>query len=206
MAPRGDMVPGYGLALRQHGFQLAPALVPAFLSADECHVLQGLATEHMMARARLSGGASVHAVRSAGAHWLDEDDLPWLSHRLVQTLSRLSQDAFPFAFDGFAEGLQLLRYDGGPEGRPGDFYDWHIDIGNAGSTVSRKLSIVIQLSDPAEYEGGVLEVNAGGDVAAMPTAQGTLVAFPSFMLHRVCPVTAGTRFSLAAWVHGPAFR
>ncbi|WP_262692661.1 2OG-Fe(II) oxygenase [Kordiimonas aestuarii] len=206
MAPRGDIsfFPGAGRA--GAGFQLAPAVIHGFLTADECACLQAYATDNMMVRARLAGGASEHAIRSAGALWLDEDTMPWLATKLVRSLAQLSRDSFPFDFDGFGEGLQLLRYDGGGSGRSGDFYDWHIDIGGAGSTTSRKLSIVVQLSDPAAYEGGQLEVNAAGDVVQLPAVQGTLVAFPSFMLHRVRPVTAGTRFSMAAWVHGPAFR
>lgn len=160
-----------------------------------------------MARARLAGGASEHAVRSAGALWLDDDRLPWLTSRLVRALASLNRDYFPFALDGFDEGFQLLQYDGAASGSTrGDFYDWHIDIGGSGTTMTRKLSIVVQLSDPADYEGGRLEVNAGGDVREMPVSQGTLIAFPSFVLHHVSPVTRGRRYSLAAWVHGPAFR
>jgi len=207
MAPRGDIAVALPLGGRHQAFSLEPAILHGFLTADECAALQAYATEHMMARARLAGGMSEHAVRSAGALWLDDDELPWLSRKLVRALADLNRDYFPFDLDGFNEGFQLLQYDGAAEtGTRGDFYDWHIDIGGSGTTMSRKLSLVVQLSDPADYEGGRLEINAGGDVKAMPISQGTLIAFPSFVLHHVSPVTAGRRFSLAAWVHGPAFR
>lgn len=207
MAPRGDIAFARSMGGVRQAFSLEPAILHGFLNADECALLQQYAAEHMMARARLAGGMSEHAVRSAGALWLDDDELPWLTAKLVRALSDLNREHFPFALDGFDEGFQLLQYDGAVGGGSrGDFYDWHIDIGTSGTTMSRKLSIVVQLSDPTDYEGGRLEINAGGDVKEMPVTQGALIAFPSFVLHHVSPVTSGRRFSLAAWVHGPAFR
>ena len=52
----------------------------------------------------------------------------------------------------------------------------------------------------------VLEIRPDSNVQAMPRGQGTAVIFPSFVLHRVTPVTQGTRWSLTLWSHGPAFR
>ena len=71
------------------------------------------------------------------------------------------------------------------------------------SHLARKLSL--ELTDPAEYDGGQLQLNNGHD---MDTEQirGRLFAFPSFMLHRVTPVTRGTRCSLVSWIGGPQFR
>ena len=207
MAPRGDIAvaPSFGAPVQ--AFSLSPAIIPGFLTTDECAGLKAYAAEHMMARARLAGGMSEHAIRSAGALWIDEDTIGWLSTKLVRALAHLTREHYAFNLHGFDEGFQLLQYDGAEEGvRAGDFYDWHIDIGHSGTTTSRKLSLVIQLSDPVDYEGGRLEINTAGDAAAMPAAQGSLIAFPSFVLHRVTPVTKGLRFSLAAWVHGPAFR
>ncbi len=207
MAPRGDIYSAPLSGGVGRGFTLGPAVMHGFLSAPECMALQEHAARHMMARARLAGGMSEHAIRSAGALWLDEDELPWLAGKLVRALADLNREYFPFTLDGFNEGFQLLQYDGAAHaGSRGDFYDWHIDIGASGTTMSRKLSIVVQLSDPSDYEGGRLEINAAGDVTEMPVSQGTLIAFPSFVLHHVAPVISGRRFSLAAWAHGPAFR
>ena len=63
--------------------------------------------------------------------------------------------------------------------------------------LARKLSLVLELTDPSEYEGGQLQLNNGHP---MDTEQlrGRLFAFPSFMLHRVTPVTRGTRRSLVS--------
>jgi len=67
------------------------------------------------------------------------------------------------------------------------------------STSYRVLSFSIQLSDPALYDGGMLEVGGPGNASA---AQGTAVLFPSYSLHRVHPVTQGERWSIVSWWWG----
>jgi PKHD-type hydroxylase len=82
-------------------------------------------------------------------------------------------------------------------------YNWHQDFGTG---VSRKLSNVVQLSDPSEYEGGNLQIMTNSGVQRIRKKRGLAVAFPSFTFHTVTPVTAGTRQSLVAWVSGAPFR
>ena len=36
--------------------------------------------------------------------------------------------------------------------------------------------------------------------------QGSVIVFPSFVWHRVTPVTKGTRYSLVLWTCGQPFR
>ncbi|HET7413774.1 MAG TPA: 2OG-Fe(II) oxygenase, partial [Pararhizobium sp.] len=88
----------------------------------------------------------------------------------------------------------------------GGHFDWHSDIGDGLLAARRKLTIVVQLSDPADYQGGLLQTNADGHVNDATAARGSAIVFPSFVLHRVTSVTAGARYSLTTWVHGPAFR
>ena len=71
---------------------------------------------------------------------------------------------------------------------------------------NRKLSVVVQLSDPEEYEGGELKLHTSYDPIIIKKERGMIVSFPSYTLHEVAPVTKGERYSLVAWVHGPAFR
>lgn len=101
---------------------------------------------------------------------------------------------------GFAEPLQYGVYE------TGGHYTWHMDHGPGGKPRPvRKLSFTLQLSDPAEYEGGELEI-LGDQRTAMPRDRGTLIVFPSYLSHRVKPVRSGTRRSLVGWVCGPDFR
>jgi PKHD-type hydroxylase len=96
--------------------------------------------------------------------------------------------------------IQLLRYD---EGEAGHFR-WHSDT--LPSDMTRKLTIVVPLSSPTEYEGGELQFNQGGVEITVKQTPGQPVAFPSWLIHQVTPVTRGRRYSLAAWIRGPNWR
>jgi PKHD-type hydroxylase len=71
---------------------------------------------------------------------------------------------------------------------------------------NRKLSCVIQLSDPEDYDGGELQMNMGSQIVSIPKQKGLVTYFSSFVLHRVTPVTRGVRKSLVAWISGPNLR
>jgi PKHD-type hydroxylase len=94
-----------------------------------------------------------------------------------------------------SEPLQFLQYEAGER------YDWHIDLGNR-DLARRKLSAVVQLSDPADYDGGEIDFLIGDVPTSAPRRRGCVVLFPSFVLHRVRPVTSGRRCTLAAWFRG----
>ena len=116
-----------------------------------------------------------------------------------------NRNAFGFDLWTLREML-FTQYDGGDEGK----YDWHTDLDWLDPRpMHRKLSMVIQLSDPKDYKGGELELNppalAGPDAEKLKQ-RGTAICFPSLVEHRVKPVTEGTRYSLVAWFEGPKFR
>lgn len=100
---------------------------------------------------------------------------------------------------GGMENVQVGKYE------EGGHYDWHIDAGNPDQNGQmRKLTLSLLLNDPSEFEGGKLEI---GQVSEQPVQeQGTIVIFPSYVLHRVTPVTSGVRYSAVTWFNGPAFR
>ena len=101
-----------------------------------------------------------------------------------------------------AEDCQVTRYtkDG--------FYGWHIDGMGSHSELqddgnTRKLSMSIILN--SDYEGGDFEMR-GLDNQVPRLEEGSIIVFPSFLDHRVVPVTKGIRYSLVAWFVGPPFR
>ena len=131
-----------------------------------------------------------------------------LDLRQARSRGRCANRRYDFDLIGFTEDLQFTEYDGA-----GAFYTWHQD-GLDGALAVRKLSMVVQLSDPDDYVGGELEFFAlDGDESATASdrrvamrTQGTVVVFPSFEYHRVAPLRSGVRRSLVCWVGGPAFR
>ena len=115
-----------------------------------------------------------------------------------------------------AETIQISRYE------KGSFYKFHKD-GRGDNLAAynrpdnhflhgnvRKLSMSLLLND--DYEGGDFEFTRldpeGKSVTQTPDLYkaGSIIVFPSFMMHRVEPVTKGTRYSLVAWYIGPPFK
>ena len=109
-----------------------------------------------------------------------------------------NNDLYKFLLCGTFERIQYTEYDETYEGH----YDWHSDIGED-NTSFRKLSVSIQLSD--EYEGGELEFFLDREIVTVPKRIGDVIVFPSFITHRVQPVTKGIRKCLVIWASGPPF-
>ncbi len=178
-------------------------LIPDALSAAECAALTALCAASPLKDAGLVGATTAHQIRRADLSWLD--DLPeaaWVLDRMMRVVAQANREAYNFDLSDFAESPQVARYTAEREGH----FDWHSDIGAGVLAARRKLTIVVQLSDPADYDGGTLELRPDSTIRQAPTTRGTAIIFPSFTLHRVTPVSRGIRWSLTLWSHGPAFR
>lgn len=122
--------------------------------------------------------------------------------RIQETILYLNSQFFQYDLTKLAP-LQHVVYQASEQGH----LEWHIDYAKESAQNDfRKLSLSIQLSDPSEYEGGELQAQTRGKIAVAPNRFGTVIAFPSFILHRVTPVTAGVRKAVVIWVLGPDFR
>jgi PKHD-type hydroxylase len=139
-------------------------------------------------------------VRRSLVKWVNKTtESEWIFNKLSHIVSDVNSRYFRFDLAGFGEPMQLTNYISENAGN----YDWHIDMGGQ---VSRKLSITLQLSHPWEYEGGTLELYNSNDITEIPKQRGLMTIFPSWNLHRVTPVTKGSRQSLVLWVSGSPFR
>lgn len=87
-----------------------------------------------------------------------------------------------------------------------DGYAMHADFSVFDTGPVRKISLVVQLSEPDEYDGGELVMHDDGRRLALPKGKGIGIMFPSWMQHEVQPVTSGTRLSLVAWAYGDGWR
>ena len=116
----------------------------------------------------------------------------WLFGRL-DLLFESAAEAFGLPVGPVAEPVQLLRYDAGSH-----FAMWHTDAGLE-SQERRRISMSVELSERADYEGGELEVVP--DVMNRPRTlpRGSAQLFPSRALHHVTPVIRGRRWALVAW-------
>lgn len=140
-------------------------------------------------------------IRSSRIAWFEGvAENKWIYDRIQQIAMLINAMSYRFDLTGFSERMQYSVYEDTQQGH----YDWHVDQGPIG--IRRKLSLTVQLSDPSQYEGGDLQLYAGNLIQNAPRDRGMLIAFPSYVLHRVAPVTAGTRKSLVIWITGPQFR
>jgi PKHD-type hydroxylase len=144
-----------------------------------------------------SGWRQDDQVRRSRVSWVVGEG--WLYERLQPVIETLNARHWGLDLVGFGEAFQATRYESTEDAH----YDWHQDFG---AVVSRKLSVVIQLTDPANYDGGDLQIMTGPQPMAVEKLRGRVVLFPSYQLHRVTPVTSGIRHSLVAWISGPRFR
>ena len=147
---------------------------------------------------RTEGDPYEHIRISRVAAIRQDPQIMWLYERIASVVRTLNR-TYQFDLRGFHEALQYTVY----HDREGGHFDWHID---QGPQPPRKLSLTLQLTDPSRYEGGDLQFNTGTKPVTAPKDRGVAIAFPSFVLHRVTPVTAGTRKALVAWVTGPSFK
>lgn len=120
------------------------------------------------------------------------EDSRWLYEILVDRVGRANQFSYDFDISGLYGDLQLLEYP------VGGHYDYHIDIG-PGLAAHRKLSVIIQLSSPEDYEGGEVVFKASEKEHTLPKDQGQIAIFPSYILHKVNEITSGKRYALVTW-------
>lgn len=165
--------------------------------------------EDMVAELKTIGGTTQSTssdeidIRHSEVKWINGTQENWWLFNKISKITTLINDSFyKFNLSGMYEAIQHTTY------KPDMHYGWHVDsgVGNKSNIVPRKLSITIQLSDPDSYEGGDLEIWTGGKPIKVVRKKGAVVAFPSFRLHRITPVTKGVRHSLVVWVGGPNFK
>lgn len=170
-------------------------------SAEEIDKIRELWDPEKTIKATLSGGNQYDDdLRKSNVMFIDcIPEYDWVYQKLAGLAVQSNNERYWFDLLGFHQELQLTRY------TERDFFDWHLDFG-AGEISARKLSLTVQLSDPEEYEGGDLQFMMNDKAVNAPRKKGTVVVFPSFIMHRVTPITKGTRQSIVGWVSGPPYR
>ena len=168
-------------------------------SAVECEMIMALRGEASEGGLQYEGlqGADY---RKSRVCWIrPEETNTWIFSKAYEVVREANDRSFRMELSGFTEPLQLAEY------AENGHYDWHLDIGNGPLSI-RKLSFIAQLTDPADYEGGEVELLYSREAQAATKDRGSITLFPSYMLHRVKAVTEGTRYSLVGWIGGPHYR
>jgi PKHD-type hydroxylase len=160
----------------------------------------------------------LHVKRKSDIVWMNDT---WIYKEIHPYIKEANIKAgWNFDWD-FSESCQFTRYG------VGQYYGWHCDswdkpynkpddLNSHGKI--RKLSVTISLSEPEDYVGGNLEFDMRNQKdweqdkkkaiheCTEIRPRGSIIVFPSFVWHRVAPVTKGTRYSLVIWNLGYPFR
>ena len=157
--------------------------------------------------------------RNSDVVWLNDR---WIYKEIQPYVDQANKNAgWNFQWD-WSESCQFTKY------KLNQYYDWHCDswdepydkkdLNHPEHNKIRKLSMTCQLTDGSEYEGGELEFDFRNYDPHMRDEskhriqckeilpKGSIIVFPSFVWHRVKPVTKGVRYSLVMWNLGYPFK
>jgi len=161
-------------------------------------------------------------IRNSYNSWINTNH--WIAGFAWHYVEKANRENFLYDIERFdGDGVQYTRYN------PGEFYHWHTDAdltncnvmesGDSRTSEShenylnrkcekmRKLSFILQLSNPEDYKGGNVQfIGLDNKSYFIPRQRGTIAVFDSRTPHRVLKVKEGVRRSIVGWVIGPRWR
>lgn len=146
----------------------------------------------------------IERVRKSKIVWLKPNaDTQWIFDKINWLFDSVNSRFYGYNLSGY-DSIQYTIYNS----EEGGNYDWHMDMfpgEYTGHGETRKLSMTLLLND--DFEGGQFEINTGNhNKPIVPELKkGRAIFFPSYMIHRVAPVTKGVRKSMVVWCLGPKF-
>jgi PKHD-type hydroxylase len=168
---------------------------PEVFTAAECDAIVALALGGALEPATVYDGAGdcvdPRQRLAERCYWPRETAGGWIHARLDALFAEAARQ-FELTVDPLFEDVQFIRY-----GLDGHFQTWH-SVAGVDRFDERRISVSVELSEPGDYDGGLLEI---APVVGVPRSlpRGGARLFPSRMIHRVTPVTRGVRHALVAW-------
>lgn len=175
--------------------------VEGVFSREECQEIVRIGNTKVLEPAlttELGAENKASDYRQSSITFFDTIDCPWMVNRLVELTNDVNEGYFKFDVWGYAERFQFAEY------TTGQYYKTHIDKMYGGAI--RKLSMVLQLTDPTEYDGGDVQLLETEDPVTLNRSQGTVLFFPAYTPHRVTNITRGKRNSVVGWTTGKPFK
>ena len=147
----------------------------------------------------LDGEKQPMKTRSTMIHWMTNEKyknslLP-IYQEISSKVRRINDSMWGYSYTGY-EPFQYSEY------KIGDYFDWHIDTNQFTGTNIRKVSFSLGLSNKNEYEGGDLIIKSSDQETHYKLDRGDIIVFPSWMLHKVTPITKGKRRVVVGWGEG----
>ncbi len=181
---------------------------------DELVSIENLFDSYERERASITGAETGSDVaeqirKSEVAFVVRDDNTSWIFDRFNLAINSMNNEFYGFDLNGY-EKIQYTVYDSSYQGK----FNWHMDTIMGGMPAdsfdeTRKLTLIMLLNEPGkDFTGGEFEItDSDQQNPIVPEMhRGTIIALPSYMIHRVKPVQLGVRKSVVIWVEGPKFR
>ena len=166
-------------------------------SQEECNLIVNGCIDDLWLPSRVVGEDGLHKSKRQKLKG-EPDGFPFDN---IRTITKQANDEiYDFRLLGIIDQdfPQIYRYE------EGDYYDYHIDISPMATT--RKISFIINLSDPDTYEGGEIEFLNTDTSGSGLDEQGSILIFPSFLPYKISEVTNGRKDIIMGCIHGAVFR
>jgi hypothetical protein len=179
--------------LKKNEFLTKPAVLKQVFSIPECETMLKEIKAIKGDRRILNGGARSLDVLPRN---------PDILNKIHRIFLYINDNAFNFNLSDIRE-FSFLEF------KKDAFMKWHNDLGDPESELitpnheTRKISLSIQLNDKEYFEGGNILFRP---FYPLTLEQGDVIAFPSYLMHKVEPVLKGTRYELKVWANGPTFQ
>jgi PKHD-type hydroxylase len=180
----------------------------AFLE-NELQEIENICSSKEIQNAKIMGTESqneTEKIRKSKVHFFEKNmTTEWIFEKFNIVISLINDRYYNYNLNGYKD-FQYTEYHASENGK----YDWHMDMihGNNNLRTTRKLSVVLCLSDPEkDFVGGEFQINTGNEenCETIFMKKGRMIFFPSYTIHRVKPVIQGIRKSIVIWVTGPKF-
>lgn len=172
--------------------------IPDVLSAEQVAHCRARLDAANWTDGRVSAGYQGRRVKNNSQ--LDEDGAVALElGDLVLTALERNPHFISAALPAVVYPPMFNRYQGGQH------FGAHIDnavrlIPGSGRKIRTDVSCTLFLADPEDYDGGELLIEDTYGMQSVKLTSGSMVVYPSNSLHKVEPVTRGTRVASFFWV------
>ena len=174
----------------------------SFFNKKEVNEILSLKSESKQSTINLENEGQIieKKIRASYTSWINIENIPFIYNKLNYLIDEVNNTHWRFQINHLAESSIVSYLD------KKDNYGWHMDWSSDLSNCNRKLSVIVQLSDQNDYEGCQLQIKISKyHTYNFVKEIGSVIVFPSFLLHRATKLISGERHVLVLWYHGDAF-
>lgn len=171
--------------------------VADFLTESEVESLRDIAAQGEFVDGKATGGGAGQAIKRNEQLQFTREQVA-LVNKLIQSAIQRSTEVQYFAWPRRVNTPLISRY--GPGMEYGGHFDNPILFSRDGEPLRSDLSMTVFLSDPADYDGGDLDLETPFGPQTFKLPAGHAFIYPTTIYHRVAPITRGTRLAAVTWI------